>query len=95
MALTVMALIKAQEGKADELKKELQNLVGPTCEEEGCINYDLHQSQEDENLFMFYENWDSKNHLERHLASSHIQHFLEKEKSLLAEPISIQLFERV
>lgn len=95
MPLTVMALIKAKKGKAQELKQELQSLVGPTRNEEGCINYNLHQSQEDENLFMFYENWDSKNHLERHLASSHIKGFLEKEKSLLAEPITIQLFEKV
>jgi quinol monooxygenase YgiN len=95
MAVTVVAIIKAKAGKEKEVKGELLALVDPTHEEEGCINYDLHQHSEDPAVFMFHENWRSKEDLDLHLASPHLENFLSKADGLLAEPADIQLFSRV
>jgi quinol monooxygenase YgiN len=35
-------------------------------QEEGCINFDLHQDNENKNLFICYENWESKEDWIRH-----------------------------
>jgi len=65
--VTVLALFKAKPGLEEEVKRELMALQGPTRSEEGCINYDLHQSKEDPSRFMFYENWKSQEDLDKHL----------------------------
>lgn len=83
--LTVIATIKAKPGCTEELKQELIKLVTPTLNEEGCINYDLHQDHEDPATFVFYENWTTNEALEKHLRSPHILSYLEKEDRLLAD----------
>jgi len=91
--VTVLALFKAKPGLEEEVKRELMALQGPTRSEEGCINYDLHQSKEDPSRFMFYENWKSQEDLDKHLQMPYLKAFREKAGDLLAEPISITLHE--
>jgi quinol monooxygenase YgiN len=91
--VTVFALIKAKPGMEETVKKELLALVGPTRAEEGCINYDLHQSIDQSGHYRFYENWTSKELLDRHLQSAHVQRFVAKIDQLLTEPPEITLWE--
>jgi quinol monooxygenase YgiN len=91
--VTVFALLKAKPGMEETVKQELLALVGPTRTEEGCNNYDLHQSVDHEGQFRFYENWTSKELLERHLESAHVKRFIAKAEKLLAEPPEITLWE--
>ena len=93
--VTVFALVKAKPGLEEAVKKELSALVGPTRTEEGCINYDLHQSLDQKGHFRFYENWTSKELLDRHLQSAHVKRFIAKADELLAEPPEITLWEMV
>lgn len=89
--LTVVAEMKAKVGKEAELKKELLGLLAPTRKEEGCINYDMHQSNEDPGFFVFYENWTSKEHLDKHLKTPHLEAFFAKESELLEGNVQIHL----
>ena len=91
--VTVFALVKAKPGMEETAKQELLALVEPTRSEEGCINYDLHQSLDHKGQFRFYENWTSKELLERHLESAHVKRFIAKADQLLAEPPEITLWE--
>jgi quinol monooxygenase YgiN len=93
--VTVFALVKAKPGLEEAVKQELSALVGPTRTEEGCINYDLHQSLEQKGHFRFYENWTSKELLDRHLQSAHVKRFIAKADELLAESPEITLWEMV
>ena len=53
--LTIVANIKANPDKIDLVKAELVKLIDITRAEEGCINYDLHQDNENPAHFLFYE----------------------------------------
>jgi quinol monooxygenase YgiN len=90
--VTVFALVKAKPGMEEAVKQELLALVDPTRTEEGCINYDLHQSFEHKGHFRFYENWTSKELLDRHLQSAHVKRFIAKMDQLLTEPPEITLW---
>ena len=46
-------------------------------------------------LFMFFESWEKKSDLEQHLQKPHIKSFMDKTYELLAEPVSISLWEKV
>jgi quinol monooxygenase YgiN len=87
--VTVIARMKSKSGKEKDLRAELLSLVGPTRAEDGCVNYDLHESNETPGLFFFYENWKSPASLARHFETMHLKTILEKATAFLAEPVEI------
>ncbi len=93
--VTVVARLKAQPGKEDEMGALLSGLVAPTRQEEGCLNYDLHRSAGDPALFLFHENWRSRPDLDRHLASAHLRAALARVEPILAEPPQIEIWSRI
>lgn len=74
-SLTIIARITAKEGKSDLVKTELLKLIEVTRSEEGCINYDLHQDNENRNFFLFYENWTSRELWQKHMQNAHLDEY--------------------
>lgn len=93
--VSVVARFKAKAGMEEVLKKELLGLIQPSRSDEGCINYDLHQAIDDPGVFVFYENWESKELLDRHLQQEHLKAFLNKAEKLLAEQPQIILLHMI
>ncbi len=83
--LTVIAYMRAAPGKREELGAALEALIEPTSQEQGHVNYDLHQGVEDPDAFFFYENWESGEHLDAHLAAPHLTEFAARIPELLDE----------
>ena len=71
--LTIIATIKAKKDKIDLVKSELTKLIELTLKEPGCIQYDLHQDNENPAVFVFYENWESRQLWLNHMDSDHLQ----------------------
>lgn len=74
--LTVVANIHVAAGQIDLVKAELLKLVPLTRVEEGCINYDLHQDNENPAHFMVFENWESRELLQAHMNAPHFAAFM-------------------
>jgi len=91
----VIAQVRAKIEFAETVRRECLTLVKPSRAEKGCLSYDLYQSAEDATLFIFIENWESLEDLERHLESPHALAFDEKTSRLLAEPEQIIYLERL
>ena len=93
--ITVLAILRARAGKADQVKEVLESLIGPTRQEAGCITYDLHQGYEDKDLFMFYENWSSHDAWDKHMQTEHLLSFRAQAGELLAEEPVVTVWEMV
>ncbi len=93
--VTVVARLKAKPGQEEILRQELLALIPITRAEPGCVNYDLHQAADDPTLFLFHENWTSKQHLDDHLARPHLTALLAKADELFGEAPQITLWERI
>jgi quinol monooxygenase YgiN len=93
--VTVVAVIRAKRGMESKVREELLNLLQLSRSDDGCVNYDLHQGIDDPALFVFHENWQSKELLDKHLATAHVQNFLSKAQDLLAEPVDLKLLNRI
>ncbi|HEY3197610.1 MAG TPA: putative quinol monooxygenase [Nitrospirales bacterium] len=91
--LTVIARIKAKRGREADLEREMRAIVVPTHAEAGCLRYALHRSLEDPTLFTTIERWNSKEAIDKHFGTPHIQSLLKKAGDLLAEPPEITVFE--
>lgn len=93
--VTVVAKLKATPGLEDEVKRTLMDLVVASRTEEGCINYDLHQAQEDPGQFLFHENWVNRDALDRHLCKPYLQDLMARADQLFAEPIDVMLWTEI
>ena len=74
--LTIVANIIAKEDKVDLVKAELLKLIDVTRAEEGCINYDLHQDNENPAHFLFFENWTSRELWQQHMGNQHLADYM-------------------
>ncbi len=70
--LTIVANIRAKADQIDLVKAELLKLVPTTRAEEGCIQYDLHQDNNDPAHFLLYENWVNRELWQTHMNAPHI-----------------------
>ena len=76
MSLTILAQISAESGKEDLVRAELEKLVDITRAEKGCLQYDLHQDNENPSRFLFYENWESRELWQAHMGNQHLQDYM-------------------
>jgi len=93
--LTVVAEIFAKPGCEERLKEELLRCVEPTRAEEGCLQYDLHVSTQRPGHFLFFENWTSREALDRHLATPHLERLRSVLPGLAEGEPRIATFERI
>ena len=70
--LTVVADIHVHPDQIDLVKAELEKLIPLTLAENGCLQYDLHQDNENPAHFMFYENWESRELWQVHMTAPHL-----------------------
>ncbi|MHB8123335.1 MAG: putative quinol monooxygenase [Desulfuromonadaceae bacterium] len=85
--LTVIAKVVAKKDSVEIVKSELLKLVPPTRKEAGCIEYNLHQDNEDPAVFVFYETWDSPASLENHMNSEHFKSYVNAVGDLIEEKV--------
>ena len=93
--VTVIAHARAKPGQHERAREILEELVAPSRKEKGCINYDLHQSVDHPDLFVFHENWTSMEALAAHAKSEHIARFRKKSDDVLEEPPIVSCWKRL
>lgn len=74
--LTITGNVLVKDSHIDFVKEELLKLIPITRAEEGCIQYDLHQDNENPNYFMFYENWENRELWQTHMANDHLKAYV-------------------
>lgn len=71
----VIAKQRSLAGKAEVLKENVAKLAPQTRQYPGCLKYELLQSREDENQFMFYEIWENEEAFEKHFHTDFTKDF--------------------
>ncbi|ASG68942.1 antibiotic biosynthesis monooxygenase [Francisella halioticida] len=82
--LTIIANIYVKKEFQSQVKKELLKLVEITRNEKGCLHYQLHQDNDDELHFMFYETWETKDLLQQHLSSNHMKSYIKATNNMIS-----------
>ena len=92
---TVLVTLEAKPGKEKELQAVLSSLIAPSLKEAGCINYDLHKSPTNPRVFMFYENWSSKEAHNLHCETSHFTAAKPAVENLTTTPVEASFWEKI
>jgi quinol monooxygenase YgiN len=93
--VTVIAHMRAKPGREQDLRDALEALIEPTRQEEGHVNYDLHQGIEDSSLFYLYENWESVDTHETHMNTPHLEDFGSRLDELLNGELTVVRVRRI
>jgi quinol monooxygenase YgiN len=76
--ITLVCVITAKEEAKLRVKEELKHIALMTRKEAGNINYYLHVSDEDDKVFMVYENWKDQKALDEHMVQPYLKKFIDK-----------------
>lgn len=90
-----IAVLKAKQGKTDELKKELLAMIEPTRKEPGCLEYILFESTERAGDFYMREAFKNKAAFDFHVDTPHFRALAAKLDGLLGEPLQLISLKRV
>ncbi len=86
---TVVVVLEAMSGKADELKQALNSVISPSRAEKTCLEYRLHQDSNNPNVFILYENWESKEAHQAQFTKPYIIELINKIEAILAKPFQV------
>lgn len=90
--LTLVATLRAQKEKINDLRQALLSLMDKTRAEEGSVTYHLYADRDDPQNFIFHETWASQELWEKHMESPHIKSFFAGADALLdGEPTMYRL----
>jgi quinol monooxygenase YgiN len=87
-----VAEFHAFEGKTEALIAALHCLIKPTCEEPGCLRYELNQSAEDPRCITFIEKWKNKEAFDAHCATPYIKDYFDNARPALVEDFKVTLY---
>ncbi len=89
--LYLTARLKVKNEYINELKQSALAIVADSRAEEGCISYHVHQSIDDETVFIWRECWIDKAALDEHFQKDYVTNFFAKVDEFAAEPPQITL----
>ena len=88
--IVVVGRVQTDAGKRAELVRIGQAVAAASRLEPGCISYRLYQDAENENDFVFVEEWESDAALQRHFATSHVAEFLQAIPATIVAPPDVK-----
>ena len=91
--IVVVGRVTTDADKRAELVRVGEAVAAASREEAGCLNYRLYQSTDDENAFVFVEEWEDDAALQQHFATPHIATFMRDVAPLVTSPPEVRFHE--
>ena len=93
--IVVAAMLKAVDGKGDELERQFQRLVPEVLNDPGTIAYVVHRNIDDPSKFFVYEKYESTEALKTHSSTPHFQEFSRAAASILDGRPEVGLYREI
>lgn len=93
--IIVSAKVTASAGNRDAFVQAAQPCIAATRKEAGCVFYELYASTEHPDKLMFFEKWQSREILEKHMASEHMKAFakIKEERGLQTGDLEVAVLD--
>lgn len=88
--IVVIGRVRTGPDKRAEVLEIGQRLAAASRGEAGCISYRLYEDTENENEFVFIEEWQSDEALQEHFATPHIAEFMRAIPPTLVAPPEVK-----
>lgn len=91
----LIARLKVKKESVETAKTAALAIIEDSRGENGCLNYDFHQSIDDETVFVWHETWANRAAIEEHFEKPFFKELGAKLKDLIDEPLQITLTKMV
>jgi len=91
--LVVVAECRVLPDNWQDFEEEMTRITELVRAEPGCLRYDTTTSTEEPGLFIILEEWESKSHLDEHLATEHMKKHSEITAEWSTGPVHLSLYE--
>jgi quinol monooxygenase YgiN len=88
--IVVVGRVQTDPERRDALVRIGQAVAAASRKEMGCISYRVYEDTELENEFVFVEEWESSEALQRHFATSHVGEFMQAIPATLVAPPDVK-----
>src|SRR5690349_21224034 len=88
--IVVVGRVKTDAGRRDDLIRIGQTVAAASRQEPGCISYQVCQDTEDENAFVFVEQWESEAALQSHFGTPHVAELMAAIPGAVAGPPDVK-----
>lgn len=74
--VVVVGRVQTDPERRAELVRIGQRVAAASRDEPGCLHYRVYQDSEDENAYVFVEEWESEEALQAHFRTPHVAEFM-------------------
>ena len=85
MEINLTVILKSKPESTAAFKSLLLDLVQKSTKEKACLQYELHQSEKEPNVFIFHETWENQEGLDLHNQQFYLKSFFENANLYLEE----------
>ena len=89
MELFIFARFHAREGQESAVAQALQDTVGPSRQEPGCLGINAFRSIRDPRLYYIHSRWVDEAAFETHALMPHTVTFVERVTPLIDHPLEV------
>lgn len=93
MGCQVILELRAAPGRAEDIRAWLKGVLHETRSFEGCVTLHAVQNQEDPDIIVLVEQWDTRQHYERYLAWRVARGDMARFSGMMAGPPIIRFFD--
>jgi quinol monooxygenase YgiN len=88
--IVVVGRVRTDTDRRDALVRIGQAVAQASRQEPGCISYRLYEDTELDGEFVFVEEWESNDALQRHFATPHIREFMQAIPGAIVAPPDVK-----
>ncbi len=91
--IKVIAKNFAKEDKVEQVIALAKELVAKSVQEVGCLKYELYQEEHTPRELVILEEWETKEHLDKHMASAHFKSLIPQMSALMDKEPEINTYQ--
>jgi len=95
MELYIFARFRAIPGNEEAVAEALNDVVGPSRKEAGCLSIHAFRSIRDPRLFYIHSRWKDEDAFEIHAKLPHTLRFIERVEPLIDHPLDVTRAEMI
>jgi quinol monooxygenase YgiN len=88
--IVVVGRVRTDADRREALMRIGQTVAAASRHEAGCISYRVYEDTELDNEFVFVEEWESSEALQRHFATPHIAEFMQAIPATVIAPPDVK-----
>jgi quinol monooxygenase YgiN len=95
MELFIFGRFHARPGNEGAVASAVQDVLGPTRSEPGCLGIEAFRSIRDPQLFYIHSRWKDEAAFEEHAGLAHTVRFIERVEPLIDHPLDVARTARI